>query len=60
MKECSTVGVEIRAWSQVQWLTSVILATWEVDIRRVIVEGQPRPKVSETSAQQIIWASAKN
>jgi hypothetical protein len=40
---------------QVQWLTSVILATWEVEIRRIDPDqGQAGQKVSETPSQQII------
>jgi hypothetical protein len=27
-----------RRW----WLTSVILATWEAEIRKIVVQGQPR------------------
>jgi hypothetical protein len=29
-----------------QWLTSIILAKWEAEIRRLTVQGQPR---------QIVW-----
>jgi hypothetical protein len=32
---------------RVQWLTWVIPATWEVEIGRIIVQGQPRQKVNE-------------
>jgi hypothetical protein len=31
-----------------QWLTPVILATQEADIRRIIVQSQPKPIVLET------------
>jgi hypothetical protein len=34
-------------------LTSVIPATWETEIRRFTVPGQPRQKVSKTSPQPI-------
>jgi hypothetical protein len=30
-----------------QWLTSIILATQEIEIRKLTVQGQPRQKVSE-------------
>jgi hypothetical protein len=35
--------------------TSVILTTWEVEIGRITVQGQPEQKVSETPSQQINW-----
>jgi hypothetical protein len=38
---------------QVPWLVSVISATWEVAIRRFMVQGQPSQKVSETPIQQM-------
>jgi hypothetical protein len=31
---------------QVQWLTSIILATQKVEIRRMVVQGQPKQKFS--------------
>jgi hypothetical protein len=31
---------------------SVILATWEAEIRRIVIQGQPRQKVSETPSLQ--------
>jgi hypothetical protein len=31
-----------------QWFMSVILATQEVEIRRIMVQGQPRQKVGES------------
>jgi hypothetical protein len=36
-------------------LTRVIPATWEAEIGRTAVGGQPRQKVSETQSQPIIW-----
>jgi hypothetical protein len=32
----------------VQWLTPIILPTQEVEIRRIVIQGQPRQKVSKT------------
>jgi hypothetical protein len=43
--------IHFLAW----WLTSVIPATWEVEIRRILVQGQLRQKVSEISSQWISW-----
>jgi hypothetical protein len=36
---------------QVQCLQPIILATWEAEIGRIIVGGQPRQKVNETPSQ---------
>jgi hypothetical protein len=41
--------VEVGCW----WLTPVILATWEAEIRRMLVPGQPRQKVKEIPSQPI-------
>jgi hypothetical protein len=35
-----------RCW----WLMSVILATWEVKIGKMVVQGQPGPIIHETPA----------
>jgi hypothetical protein len=35
---------------------SLSLATWEAEIRRIMVQGQPRQKVSKTPSQPISWA----
>jgi hypothetical protein len=35
-----------------QWLTPVILATQEADIRRIMVQSQPRQMVRETVSQK--------
>jgi hypothetical protein len=37
---------EARRW----WLTPVILVTWEAEIRRIRVRGQPRQIVHKTSS----------
>jgi hypothetical protein len=34
-----------------QWVTSLILATWEAEMERIEVGGQPRQKVLETPSQ---------
>jgi hypothetical protein len=41
-----------------QYLTPVILVTWEVEIRRVTVPDQPEQKVHETptiSTEKVVW-----
>jgi hypothetical protein len=38
---------------QKQWLMSVILGIWEVGIRKMEVQSQPRQKVSETPSQKV-------
>jgi hypothetical protein len=39
------------------WLTSVILAVWEAEIRRIKVQSQQKQKVLEFPSQPIkIWA----
>jgi hypothetical protein len=35
-----------------RWLTHVILATWEAEIRRTAIQSQPRQKVHETLSQK--------
>jgi hypothetical protein len=39
----------------IRWLTPVIPATQEVDIRRIIVKTHPGQKASETPSQPINW-----
>jgi hypothetical protein len=34
------------------WLTPVILATWETEVRRIVVRGQPRQIVHKTISQK--------
>jgi hypothetical protein len=38
---------------RVQRFTLVILATWEVEIRKILVNGHPRQKDSESPTQPI-------
>jgi hypothetical protein len=38
------------------WLTPIILATWEVEIRRIEVRGQPREIVLEIPISKITKA----
>jgi hypothetical protein len=33
----------------------IIPATWETEIRKIAVQGQPTQKVSETLSQRTIW-----
>jgi hypothetical protein len=35
--------------------TPVIPATWEAEIGRIFIQGQPRQKVSKTPSQQVSW-----
>jgi hypothetical protein len=39
-------------WGRRQWLTPVILPTWEAEIRRIMVWGQPRQIVHETPSSK--------
>jgi hypothetical protein len=41
--------------SLVQWLMSVIPATWELESQKFMVQGQPGQKVSEIPSQYISW-----
>jgi hypothetical protein len=36
-----------------QWLTPIILASWEAEIGRITVQGQPGQIVQETSTSKI-------
>jgi hypothetical protein len=42
--------MRIKTWwlNPVLWLTPIIQATWESEIRRITVQGKPRQKVQET------------
>jgi hypothetical protein len=41
--------IKIQTTAGHQWLTSIILATWEVDIERIAVQGQLGQIVHETT-----------
>jgi hypothetical protein len=43
---------EGQAW----WLMPIIPATWEVEIKRIIVHDYFRQKTRETPSQQVSWA----
>jgi hypothetical protein len=48
LNSCILKDTVARCW----WLTPVILATQEAEIRRIIVQSQPRQTVHETLAQK--------
>jgi hypothetical protein len=48
MRKCK----EIRSWPGVQWLMPVILAAREAEIRRIVVQSQPREIVHETLSRK--------
>jgi agmatine/peptidylarginine deiminase len=40
--------------SQVQWFMPIIPASWETEIRKIVVQSQPGKKVIEIPSQQKI------
>jgi hypothetical protein len=50
MKICSVSLIIKRQNGSVLWPTPVIPATWEADVGRIVVQGQPREIVLETSS----------
>jgi hypothetical protein len=44
--------LEVSPFARHQWHTPTILASWEVELRRILVREQPRQKVHETLSQQ--------
>jgi hypothetical protein len=46
------VSFKIRIFAGYRWLTSVILATQEAEIRRIMVQSQPGQIVQETLSQK--------
>jgi hypothetical protein len=38
---------------QAQWFKPIILASWEAEIGRIMVQGQPEQKVCQTSSQPV-------
>jgi hypothetical protein len=49
------VELQINFPSWTEWLTHVILGTWEADTGRMRVPGQPRQKVGETPSSTTNW-----
>jgi hypothetical protein len=41
-----------KGWGWVCWCVPVIWTTWELEIGRITVQGQPRKKVNETLSKQ--------
>jgi hypothetical protein len=54
------MSIKIVVWARHQWLTSVILATQEVEIRRTAVRSQPKQIAQEITSWKTLhknWAS---
>jgi hypothetical protein len=49
----TTICMKRQQQGLAQWLVPIILATQEMEIRRIVTQGQPRQKVSETPSQPI-------
>jgi ABC-type transport system involved in cytochrome bd biosynthesis fused ATPase/permease subunit len=43
------IAIKNRSSAGRMWLTSIILATWDAEIGRITVHGQPRDIVQEIS-----------
>jgi hypothetical protein len=43
--------IKNQMWGQAQWLSPVIPVTWEVEIGRIVVWGQPEQKISQIPFQ---------
>jgi hypothetical protein len=46
MTVLSDFELYVLNFTQVPWLMSIILATWEAEIGRILFRGQPRQKCS--------------
>jgi hypothetical protein len=53
-------GKEKRKRSWHWWLTPIILATQEAEIRRITVQSQPRQIIPETLSQKRDWWSGSS
>jgi hypothetical protein len=57
--KCTPTFIKKRQLAGCWWLTPVILATWEGEIRRMEVSDQSGKKVCETPISKIARASVK-
>jgi hypothetical protein len=53
MSGCAFVSLRIRYTGQMWWLKSVIPATWEMKMGKMVMESQPGQKVHETPSKTI-------
>jgi hypothetical protein len=51
----TSFNTRIIFWGLAWWYLSIIPATQEAEIKRIMVQGQPRPKVSETLISSHAW-----